>query len=157
MKPPSLKYGSENANAFSRSGVALIPAAIISILPDCVAGINASNPMLTNSNFKPNRLATSSLKSTSKPIYLLVFSSANSNGGNVVSEPTFNTPAVCVNCASFLSLPQPASKPTLRTAVHRIRPSFFMLIIITSQNIFTTYDYLYINYTTQLLNSKYFL
>ena len=117
MKPPWSKYTSEKSNAFSRSGVALIPAAIMSISPDWTAGIKASKPMDLNSIFKPNFLAIASDKSTSKPTYLSP--SVNSNG-----------------CIIFgLSLPQPANKPIAATATRAIAVNFLNLNIETSSNI----------------------
>ena len=84
-----------------------------------------------NSIFKPNFLAIASDKSTSKPTYLSP--SVNSNGGNVVSEPTRNTPSCCVIFG--LSLPQPANKPIAATATRAMAVNFLNLNIETSSNI----------------------
>ena len=135
MKPPWSKYTSEKSNAFSRSGVALMPAAIMSISPDWTAGIKASKPMDLNSIFRPNFLAMASDKSTSKPTYLSP--SVNSNGGNVVSEPTRNTPASCV--ILLFSLPQPANKPIAATATSAMAVNFLNLNIVSSSNTIQTY------------------
>ena len=96
-------------------------AAIISISPDWTAGIKASKPMDLNSILKPNFSQLLLDKSTSKPTYLSP--SVNLNGGNVVSEPTRNTPSCCVIFG--LSLPQPANKPIAATATRAMAVNFW--------------------------------
>ena len=81
------KYGSLKSTDFLRSGVALIAAAIASILPAFKAGINASKPTLINLYSKPAIFDISPIKSISNP-EILPFSSIYSNGGYSASEPT---------------------------------------------------------------------
>ena len=84
-----------------------------------------------NSIFRPIFLEIASDKSTSKPTYLSP--SVNSNGGNVVSEPTRNTPSCCVILG--LSLLQPANKPIAATATRAMAVNFLNLNIVSSSNI----------------------
>ena len=84
-----------------------------------------------NSIFRPIFLEIASDKSTSKPTYLSP--SVNSNGGNVVSEPTRNTPSCCVILG--LLFPQPANKPIAATATRAMAVNFLNLNIVSSSNI----------------------
>ena len=90
--------------AFLRAGVALIPEAIISILPLLIAGISPSKLIFKISYFTPARLASSATRSISKPV-TLEFSSTNSNGGYSAFVPTMS-----VSLVMSLAISEPQSK-----------------------------------------------
>ena len=81
----------------------------MSICPDWTAGISASKPMLLNSILLPICLMMASARSRSKPTYLS--SSVNSNGGNVVSEPTRITAGMPPFPEAELDLESPPPHP----------------------------------------------